>query len=260
MVQHTVDNNGNCSTCQKETKEGELLLCYDCKSYYHGICDSQPIFCNKTFLASFLKIKSGNFIFVCNTCITKRENKEASSIKDEINELKDTVKTLIEEFKLFKESKTIAPENKEQSPWLNKSKVTKMKSSLCIKANGIPLNVEKVKELATENGIQVSKAEVKENGDIYVDLPSKENREKLTPLLREENLNDANVVELKSKLPTIAILSVNKYTTKEDFVERVKKQNPSIKERIENGSEFSIVFSKKPKDTEADIPGKNIIK
>ena len=54
-------------------------------------------------------------------------------------------------------------------------------------------------------------------------------------------------MNLKSKHPTISILSVKDYTTKEEFVEKVKRQNPVIKELIDKGSDFSIVFSKEPK-------------
>ena len=256
MVLHIVDGNGICNTCNNEANDSEVLTCDDCKSMYHGICETQPIFCNKTFLAMFLKLKSNtNFIFICNTCKTKRENKEASSIKDELSELKDTVKLLAEEFKSFKEAKLVE-EIPEVNKWQNKNKVEKMKSSLCIKENDTQVNLNKIQEIAANNGIQVSRAEVKENGDIYVDLPSKENREKITTLLREENLNAEDIVELKSKLPTITILSVNQFSTKQDFIERVKKQNPGIEEKIDKGPEFSIVFSKKSTDIESDNPGK----
>ena len=107
--------------------------------------------------------------------------------------------------------------------------------------------MKKVNELATNNSIQVSKTTVKENGDVYVDMPSKESREKLLPLLVDVTANE-NVVELKSKLPTISILNVSEFVSKEDFVEKIKQQNPQIKEKIEQGSELSIVFSRKPND------------
>ena len=57
-----------------------------------------------------------------------------------------------------------------------------MKVTVCIKSNeGIAVDAEKVKDIITENGIQVSKASVnKNNGDLYLDLPSDESRNKLT--------------------------------------------------------------------------------
>ena len=108
--------------------------------------------------------------------------------------------------------------------------------------------MKKVHELATNNSIQVNKTTVKENGDVYVDLPSKENQEKLLPLLAEVTENE-NLVKLKSKLPTISILNVSEFTSKEEFIEKVKQQNPQIKVKVDEGSEFSIVFCKKPVET-----------
>ena len=104
-----------------------------------------------------------------------------------------------------------------------------MKSSLCIKSNGNEVNLAKVQELAANHSIQVSKTTVKENGDVYVDLPSRENREKLAPLLNDNEFAENSVVELKSKLPTISILDVKEFTSKEVFLEKIKKQNPKIR-------------------------------
>ena len=91
---------------------------------------------------------------------------------------------------------------------------------------------------------------VKDNGDIYVDMPSNENREKLHSLLEDETFAENEVVKLKSKLPTISVLGVENFSSKEDFIEIVKKQNPKVKELIEkgSGSDFSIVFAKEPRE------------
>ena len=89
----------------------------------------------------------------------------------------------------------------------------------------MPVNIDKVKEIATTHSIQVSKTIIKENGDVFLDLPSHENRDKLSPLLQEQEEAFAGneIVNLKSKRPTISILNVKDYTTKEEFVEKVKK-------------------------------------
>ena len=55
---------------------------------------------------------------------------------------------------------------------------------------------------------------------------------------------------MKSKLPSVSILNVKEFTSKEDFIERVKKQNPQIKEKLDQGGEFSIVFTKKPQEAQ----------
>ena len=76
-----------------------------------------------------------------------------------------------------------------------------MKASLCSKINRVPVNIEKVQEIVAANSIQVSKTVAKDNGDVYVDLPSKENREKLTPLLNDDTFARNEVVDIKSKFP-----------------------------------------------------------
>ena len=121
----------------------------------------------------------------------------------------------------------------------------RMTSSLCIKSNGTEVDIEKMQELARDNSIQVTKTTIKENGDVYLELPSKDNREKLAPLLNDEAFASNSVIELRTKLPTISILDVKKFSTKEEFISKVKQQNPVINKLIEGKSEFSIVYSKK---------------
>ena len=77
------------------------------------------------------------------------------------------------------------------------------------------------------------KTTIQDNGDLFVDLPSEDNKQRLTTLLKDEALNENQVVNLKSKLSTISILDVKEYTTKKDFIEKVKKQNPVIKQKID---------------------------
>ena len=71
----------------------------------------------------------------------------------------------------------------------------------------------KVKKVITNNGIQVTKTSIsKKNGDVYIDLPSNENREKLVPLLREVvTIPDDQIVNIKQKCPTVSIRNVQDY-------------------------------------------------
>ena len=125
-----------------------------------------------------------------------------------------------------------------------------MKASLCIKSKGNTVDIKRIKEIACANSIQVSKADVKENGDVYMDMPSHENREKLLPLLEGDTFAQNEIVKLKSKLPTISILNVEDFSSKEEFVEKIQQQNPEIKRLIAEGSEFSIVYTKEPRKSD----------
>ena len=93
--------------------------------------------------------------------------------------LTSTVTTLVAEFQEFKQGAENPKQGEaEGKPWSNTERVKKLKASLCIKANGTDVNLAKMKEIAVSNSIQVSKTTVKDNGDVYIDLPSEENREK----------------------------------------------------------------------------------
>ena len=105
---YQVDASGKCSTCSKQTTEADIMQCYDCQSYLHGVCGETPI-TNKTFLKKFKEVRSKNFMFVCDHCLTRRENKQASLMKDQISDLTDTVSTLVKEFSAFKREQSERP-------------------------------------------------------------------------------------------------------------------------------------------------------
>ena len=100
------------------------------------------------------------------------------------------------------------------------------------------------------NSIQISHAKVDSNGGVIIKMPSVENRDKLSPILQESGFSSNRIEALESKSPTIAVLDVENYTTKEEFVEKVKNQNPDIREKIETGSLFKVVFGKKRRDND----------
>ena len=252
MVPYQIDASGKCTTCNSQTTDADILQCYDCESYLHGVCGQETPITNATFLKKFKANKSRNFMFVCNHCLTRRENKQASDLKDQISELASTVSTLAKEFSAFK-TEQVNRSNKdshqeESTVWNNQKRTNSMKASLCIKSKGTPVDVKKIQEIACANSIQVSKADIKSIGDVYVDMPSNDNRERLLPLLEDDTFAQNEIVTLKSKLPSVSILNVESFDSKEEFIEKVKKQNPEIKELMEQGSEFSIVFAKEPRE------------
>ena len=130
MADFFVDRSGKCTNCHMEANEADVVDCYDCREFYHGVCNNQTPFGCKTFIYSFKKQKNSNFIFMCNSCIMKRELHEASTMKDQIEALTKTVSVLANEFKSFKE------ENSARFAWSSQQIIAqKMKASLCIKSN-----------------------------------------------------------------------------------------------------------------------------
>ena len=252
-----VDTCGKCSSCKIDTTEADVLICFDCKIHFHALCTASdhPI-CNKSFLNTFKKARNNNFFFLCDVCLTKREQNEASTVNDKISSLTETVAKLASEFSSFREAQQNQHVHQHQNniqnnqPWSNTEAIKKLKTSLQIKSNGEVIDLKKVEAIARNNSIQVTKAIQHDNGDVLLHLPSDQDREKITPLIDQETFAGSEVINVKSKLPTISILSVTNFTTKDEFIEKVKNQNPDIKEKIQNGSEFNIVFNKPPQEGE----------
>ena len=210
--------------------------------------------------------------------MTIREQESVSELKHEVSQLNKTVMTLVQKFALFEdfknsyntdkvtlvENSSVTNVGKNTSPNtkalvvddIGKNPVTKETdstknlnpTSLVIKANGKSVDFDKFKEIALSNNIQVKKSVVNANGDVFVNLPNAETKNKLEKLLSGDVFAQNSVVTVKSNLPSISILDVVEFESKEDFIEKVKSRNAKINELIENGSEFSIIFSKGPKE------------
>ena len=118
-----------------------------------------------------------HLIFICDHCTMKRENNEASTIKEQILELTKVVKNLAGEIKNMKAEnhkiKGLSKSNEHITQWSNTDRVKKMKASLCIRSNGVPVDMEKIQNIVTNNGIQVIKTVVIEKGDVYVNHQKK---------------------------------------------------------------------------------------
>ena len=186
---HKINGDGICTTCGTEPSE-KMVQCYDCKEKFHGVCNKQAPFGCSSFITSFNNLKKSNFMFVCDECITKRENHEASSIKDQLADLTQTVKALANEVRALKTEKNRDNVQTETTMaellWAEQvKKVKTSKASLYVKSKGDPVDLKKMEEIVTQNSIQVTKTTVQENGDVRIDLPSVKHREKLKPLLEE---------------------------------------------------------------------------
>ena len=120
------------------------------------------------------------------------------------------------------------------------------KFSLYVKSNDHPIDLERFKEITASNCIQVKRTVVKPNGDLFVDLPDVENRNKLQALMMNDTFAENEIIQLKSKLPTVSILDIKDFSNPTDFIDKVKNLNPNLKQLIEKGDEFSIVFSREP--------------
>ena len=175
-----------------------------------------------------------------------------ATIDDKIGgEFAELKTKLSEEMEALKRSEeTIDPASEAaKTVWDMKEKVQEVRTSLLAKRNtdsGQSVDIDQLEKAAIENGIPVNSVHVSESGDTFVNLPNKASSDKLQPILEEMN---HNVVTLKSKLPTIALLGVTRKYSKPEIVNAILKQNEVIRVLVEeNNCHLSVVYTKEPSD------------
>ena len=225
MIIHLINGNGICGTREAVANDMQWIQCFFCKGKFHREYEANATYCTKTFLKQFKGLKSMNFWFICDTCIIKHENIEASRIKEQLAEssaanLAKEVKVLKEEkqhhkFQISNEYKIVQqPSKAKEKPWSNpettKKRVIKPKFTVCIQNNnGTNVDVNKVSEVVMSNRIQIKRASVdQKTKNFYVELPAEESREKLLPLLNETNGLENQAFNIKEKSPVITIYQV----------------------------------------------------
>ena len=148
--------------------------------------------------------------------------KALAKLKTEVEELKNAQKTT-------QPSQPTIVAASENNTWNDEErKITgKEKVTLCMKRSAETVDMSKVKTVITNNDIQVTKTSIsKKSGDVYIDLLSNENREKLVPLLREAaTILDDQIVNNKQKCPIVSIRNVQDYVYQAEFIDSIKKQN-----------------------------------
>ena len=271
-----LDIQGKCETCLQKAKDSEVIRCDICQFYFHAVCESEDGnkdgIAKKTHLGLHKQASTKkNFIWKCDKCMTISEINEAASVKDLITQLVDRFTTLEtqlpeqikgmvqEEFNKLKESQTpdidklsdsiatkISIPAQPVGPWTDTNRIQEMKSSLLIKAdkNGQPVDPKKVRKIVMDNGVPVNKVVVASSGDTIINLPNQRSRDKLHPLLQSDN---NEVVNLKSKLPSITILGVTDDLSKEEIVKGIISQNDSIGSLVnEQKEELEVVYMRAP--------------
>ena len=274
-----LDRQFKCSSCITKAKDCEIIRCTVCEFDFHAVCESDEGkstdgIANRTFIGAFKKpsVKK-NFTWKCDTCLTISEQNQAATVKESITQLvnlvtqlkaqlPEQIKSIVkEELDSLKQppdieelSTSIAskiqmdPVQPPDTPWTDVARVKNLKenikSSILVKPDkdGRPVDRKYVRKLAIDNGVPVSKIVVTDTGDTFINLPNQQSQEKLRPLLPNVN----NVVVLKSKLPSIRIMSVTDELSKEEIKDGLSSQNPTIGKLVQDGEELEVIYTRAP--------------
>ena len=280
-----LDIQGKCQTCLAKANNSEMIRCDTCQFYFHAICDSvdgnSDGIAKKTHLNLHKQASTKkNFLWKCDRCLTISEHNEAASVKEMVKDLIDRFANLenqlqtqvsqlelqvsthiksqvseefkkltasqSEEFQKLNDSvsnKVPDPVESVPSVWNNNQKLEEIKSALLIKSkDGVPVNSDSVKQIMRENGIPVKKMVVTSTGDTFINLPNKQSRDKLKPLIPATN----DVVELKSKLPTVNLHDVTEDLSKDQIRQSLCSQNEVIGNLVNAGEELTVIYTRQP--------------
>ena len=185
------------------------------------------------------------------------EIRAASQVSD-MDKLSESIATKISKSQasdMDKLSESIATKISESEPvqsnlnmWNDTKKVEELKTSMLIKPDkdGNPVNPQQLQNLIINNGVSVNKVVVNSSGDTFVNLPNQKSREKLEPLLKADKIENA-VVILKSKLPTIKILSVTDKLTNDQIKNGICNQNEIIGSLVkDHGEHMEVIYTRDP--------------
>ena len=265
-----VDNSSVCSTCKQKVNDNQGLTCMECEGFFHAACPSAPDndskICTSTFLTNYIRpTTKANFTWTCDWCLTEAESVKVATLRqliksisrsqtDQMTQLSAAVLNLTEKVNTLSEDKSI----QEGTVWDQRQHInsTKVKSSLMVKPDdqGNRVNSKAVRKIADKEGIPVDSVVETESGEMFVNAPDADSRDRIGQLLEESH--SANlVVKLKSKLPSIEVMGVtakdvqnddNDDLTTEELEQSILRQNKSIAQLVERGSELKVVFIRKP--------------
>ena len=234
MNKFKLDHTGSCESCKNVPIEGDELICYLCKSVFHGTCgtSNEEKVGTKTMVNNFNKTSTkSNFLFLCDCCLTKFE---ADQVKTQNDRLDNLEKQLSEIKSLLKESRNPPALVSDPSPipskpdniWfdperLEKTKLPPVKPMLIMK-KGDPAANASIEDMIIENKMPVTKAFTNTSGDLVLVCDSVDTRDKLKDITSKKNLELKTVV---GKKENITIVGLSKKLTKEEVVERLVSQN-----------------------------------
>ena len=265
-----VDAASVCSTCRQKVNDNQGLKCMECDGFYHAACPSAPDneskICTSTLLTNYVRPSTKpNFTWTCDHCLTEAESVKVATLRqliksisksqnDQISELSAQVLNLTEVVNTLSENKS----PNEGTVWdqRQKSQSNKIKSALVIKPDdqGNRVNSKAVRKIADKEGIPVDSVVEMESGEMFVNVPDADSRDRVCQLL-EESHSTNQVLKLKPKLPSIEIMGVtskdvqnedNDDLTTEELENSILRQNKAIAQLVELGSELKVVFIRKP--------------
>ena len=264
----SIDLSGTCTSCNDASALKTALFCLMCSKKFHAVCTNvdgdksgNEVICARTFYSSFMKASStgvyskrfGNFVFICDCCMTSYEHNKTATNEDKIDKVETRVNDLsqnVDEIKSMLINLTSRTAENSPIPASNTSESTpteisyknalikpSTRSVLIVENNVSPAN--SIDEIIIENGIHVNKTVKKGAGSVFV-CPSQEDRDNLDKKLNEK------FPEIKTRLapellPTISVANLSSQYQASDLKDIIFKEHRDIKFFVDQGEKFEIL-------------------
>jgi len=268
-----ISSAGVCEFCAMDNALDDSVCCLFCRNHFHVICSfldnagAKKYFadnpCNKTFFTHFKNIdpskRFGNFVFVCDKCITKHEEGKASDVQTHVQTLNDRVtsmegslseiKALLEKPFKSNESCIAAQRNRScttQNVWHNPERMKVVKSKTPAKLvidkadTEDSLSDKDLEKIIVNCSIPVESSFEDKSGSKILVLGSSSDRDKLKARISEAF--PSQIVKSPAvRLPTISVANLSTQFSHEDLENMIFSQNPDIKNQCDNGSTLTVL-------------------
>jgi hypothetical protein len=280
-----IDQGGICSSCDDTRAQLTSFKCFFCKLLYHATCTTvkgfktgKEIICTSSFYTNFeaatnseiAKTRRGNFVFICNFCMTKHEHREAAtaetkvdtlnkrvdSLSDTVNEIKALLETAISSPSVPLQLNTPNPQlctdpvgqvanNPQTDSWAGIAR-KKLKRSVLFLENKDGKKLEdaailkEVQKVISDNTIPLDESFPCKNGGMAYVCPTEEDRKTLSEKLTALPTSVKTSVP-PDRLPTIGIANIDKEYSVTELRDKMLFSQSSIKACVDKGDEFKIL-------------------
>ena len=272
--------DGKCSTCEKSALN-TCVTCFLCLKKFHayGCSDPSSTICNQTFLNSFKPLnektgvnssRPGNFLFVCDFCMTDFEQKRSmmlsdkfSCLQNQINKVDERMSEVVKLIQKGMRNDDGETQEKNANCWdnTNKSKLVNTSSNNFLppavdppvpKESQSILVIDKIDDeacksdaldvlerIVVEKNIGVKNSYENRKGNTVFVCNSEEQRKMLESEIKQ-NLPDVSVNAVNSLSKTIAVVGFSSKYNASNIVPTILKQNNFVDDFIKLKSNGNI--------------------
>lgn len=272
-------DSSDCSNCDgKKIPSDELVCCFVCQQSFHALCfvlnanDTRKTYlkdntCSQTCLKHFKQAQAaknsskhfGSFVFVCDICLTTKEQEKAKDVISHVSNLEQkilsmesdltTIKNLLCENKsnaLVATPQVIQPEN----PWCDTERVKKLRhpaTMIIHDTSGENVPLKSLESIITNNNIEANNTFKNREGNTVITLSSQQDRSKLVNAIKE-NYPNSDIRQPNEKLPTISIAGIKEDISSDTLRDQILTVYQEVKDLVDAGETFTVLSVKQQRN------------